>query len=141
MGSVHTSQLRFATGFTPAELLLGGSLKGPFTRALEPSSQVPCALKNVQALVESNLERAKRKQAHNYNKHRRHVTYQEKDRVWMKAHPMSKASKNYTAKLAPRWIGPYRVVEQTGPVNYRIVLEDTGRDLDLQPSNLKHIRH
>nr|WPK86750.1 NLR_family_CARD_domain-containing_3-like protein isoform_X2 [Sebastes schlegelii] len=77
--------------------------------------QVPRALKNVQALVESNLAQAKRKQAHTYNKNRRHVTYEMKDRVWMKAHPVSKASKNYTAKLAPRWVGPYRIVEQPSP--------------------------
>ena len=52
----------------------------------------------------------------------------------MKAHPLSISSK----KLAPWWIGPYRIVEQVGPVNYRIVLEDTGQDLQVvKVSDLK----
>lgn len=60
---------------------------------------------------------------------RQHVSYEERDRVWLKTHSLSKASNGYMAKLAPRWMGPFRIVEQVGPVNYRIVLEDTGQDL------------
>ena len=47
----------------------------------------------------------------------------------MKTHPYSKADKSFMAKLAPRWKGPYRVTRRTGPLNYEIVLEDSGEDL------------
>lgn len=47
----------------------------------------------------------------------------------MRAHPLSKAEKSFAAKLAPKWQGPYRVVEQVGPVNYKVVLENSGKDL------------
>lgn len=63
-------------------------MKGPFARALKPSSQ-----------------------ARTYNKNRHNVTDKEKDRLWIKANPLSEASKNYTTKLAPRWIAPYHIVD------------------------------
>lgn len=37
------------------------------------------------------------------------------------------------AKLAPKWLGPYRVITQVGPVNYDIVLEDSGEDKSVVP--------
>lgn len=43
--------------------------------------------------------------------------------------PQSSAKKNFTAKLAPKWKGPYRVIQQMGPVNYQIALESTGEDV------------
>lgn len=33
------------------------------------------------------------------------------------------------AKLAPKWQRPYRVVQRVGPVNYQVVLDDSGEDL------------
>lgn len=29
----------------------------------------------------------------------------------------------------PKWQGPYRIIRKLGPLNYEIVLEDTGEDL------------
>lgn len=56
----------------------------------------------------------------------------------MKAHPLSKASKQFAAKFAAKWIGPYRIVEILGPVNYRVVREDNGEDLrTIHVCNLK----
>lgn len=57
------------------------------------------------------------------------MEFGEKARVWLRAHPLSKAEKSFAAKLAPKWQGPYRVVQRKGPVNYEVVLEDTGEDL------------
>lgn len=63
------------------------------------------------------------------DKRRRDVTYKEKDRVWMRTFPQSSAQHHFTAKLAQKWKGPYRVVKQVGPLNYRIALESTGEDV------------
>ncbi len=57
------------------------------------------------------------------------MTFEDLARVWVRAHPLSKAEKSFAAKLAPKWQGPYRVVQQVGPVNYQVVLETSGQDL------------
>lgn len=79
--------------------------------------------------VEKKLHSACQRQKRNYDKNRREVVFEEKDRVWMRTHPYSKAIKFFSAKIAPKWQGPYRIVQKLGPLNYEIVLEDTGEDL------------
>ncbi|RXN37684.1 Retrovirus-related Pol poly from [Labeo rohita] len=74
-------------------------------------------------------KRAQKRQLRNYNKNRRDSTYKEKDRVWMRNYPQSSAQHHFTAKLAQKWKGPYRILKQVGPVNYRISLESTGEDV------------
>lgn len=125
------------TGVTPAELNLGRTLKGPLDAELRPQLGNPdtaayATAKQVNELREfamDNLKRAKQKQKKQYDKGRRDGEFSERDRVWIRTHPLSKGDKSFTAKLAPRWKGPYRVVRRTGPVNFEVVTEDTGEDL------------
>lgn len=53
----------------------------------------------------------------------------QQDKVWIRAYPLSKAEKSFAAKFAPKWQGLYQVVEQVGPMNYKVVLETFGEDL------------
>ncbi|XP_076135686.1 uncharacterized protein LOC143118491 [Alosa pseudoharengus] len=71
-------------------------------------------------------EKAKKRQLRNYNKNKRDVAYQPKDRVWVRNYPQSSAARHFSAKLAPKWKGPYRVLQQMGPVDFQVVREDTG---------------
>lgn len=123
------SAVQESTGYSPAELLLHRRIIGPVERILEPQQTSLRVLKDLQGIVQQNLSRAKEKQKCYYDAGRQDVVYAKNDRVWMKAHPLSKASQAFSAKFAPQWIGPYRVVEKLGPVNYRIVREDNGEDL------------
>ncbi|GAA6080783.1 uncharacterized protein LOC113073276 [Tachysurus ichikawai] len=141
----HLTEFRFAinsavhesTGTTPAEVNLGRPLRGPMEVLLYPRDISPdnlcydktSELKQMRAYVEQKLKTARQRQKRNYDKHRRDVQYATKDRVWLRSNPYSKAEKAFSAKLAPRWKGPYRVVQQVGPLNYKIVLEKTGEDL------------
>ena len=43
--------------------------------------------------------------------------------------PQSNAQRKFSAKLAQKWKGPYRILKQLGPLNYQIALEDTGEDV------------
>lgn len=43
----------------------------------------------------------------NYDKRRREVDMEVDDQVLVKTNPVAVAGKNFTAKLAPRWEGPY----------------------------------
>uniref|UniRef100_A0A3P8SHI7 Integrase catalytic domain-containing protein n=1 Tax=Amphiprion percula TaxID=161767 RepID=A0A3P8SHI7_AMPPE len=140
----HLPEFRFAlnsavhesTGVTPAELNLCGPLRGPLDVVLQPQDAVPDSavyskisqLNDLKAFVSKNLSLARKRQKSNYDKHRRDMSFEKKDRVWLRAHPMSKAEKSFTAKLAPKWQGPYRILQQTGSLNYEVVLEDSGED-------------
>lgn len=73
--------------------------------------------------------RAKKRQLRSYNKNRREVTFKEQDRVWLRSFPQSSAQQSFSAKLAPKWKGPYRIVQQWNPLNYQIALESTGEDV------------
>ncbi|KAF7646306.1 hypothetical protein LDENG_00190190 [Lucifuga dentata] len=40
----------------------------------------------------------------------------------------SKADQSFSAKIAPKWKGSYRILRKVGPINFEIVLEDSGED-------------
>ena len=124
-------------GVTPAELNVGRTLNGPLDTELKPQTCTPdepayqqmAHIHDLQKHVTQSIQKAKTRQKLNYDRYRREQVFEEKDRVWLKTHPYSKADKSFMAKLAPRWKGPYRVTRRTGPLNYEIVLEDSGEDL------------
>ncbi len=74
--------------------------------------------------VSENLTLAQRCQKHNYDKNHREVCFEEKARVWLQP----KAEKSFTANPAPKWQGLYHVLQQVGPLNYDMVLEESGED-------------
>uniref|UniRef100_A0A671TWU2 Gypsy retrotransposon integrase-like protein 1 n=1 Tax=Sparus aurata TaxID=8175 RepID=A0A671TWU2_SPAAU len=131
------SAVQESTGVSPAELNLSRSLRGPLDVVLQPREFAPgtpaytkiIQLKDLCSFVSKNMDSARRRQKRNYDKHRRDTEFGEQDRVWVRAHHLSKADKSFTAKLAPKWQGQYRVVQQVGPVNYKVVLEASGQDL------------
>lgn len=83
-------------------------------------------LEELSSLV--SLVTALHRQKRNYDNNRRELEFSECDRIWVRAHPLSKASQSFMAKLAPKWQGPYRVAQWVGPVNYQVVLEYSGED-------------
>lgn len=42
------------------------------------------------------------------------------DKVWIKAHPLSKAANQFTAKFAPKRDGPYIILQKRGPASYEV---------------------
>ena len=107
----NLSEFRFAinsavqesTGVSPAELNLGRSLRGPLDAMLQPQETAPdtppytkiTQLKDLCSFVEKNLDSARQRQKRNYDKHRRDLELQEQDRVWLRAHPLSKAERGW----------------------------------------------
>lgn len=141
----YLSEFRFAInsavqetiGMTPAELQLGRKLQSPLDKLLRgknlnpdvPAYDVVHCLTQLQSKAMENSKKAHVRQTRNYNKHRRELTFKEKDRVWIRTFPQSSAKAKFTAKLASKWKGPYRVIKQMGPLNYRVALETTGEDV------------
>ncbi|KAK3514007.1 hypothetical protein QTP70_001289 [Hemibagrus guttatus] len=114
-----------STGFTPAEIALGGKLKGPLERALtkppNPSNPTYDTVERQESLIQlvkENVQRAQAKQRHCYNLRRKQTLCKEGDLIWVRTHLLSKADDGFMAKLSLKWKGPANVYKCLGPVNY-----------------------
>ena len=87
-------------------------------------------MKDIFEFVRVNLARAFTTQSHYYNLRRRDWRCHIGDLVMRREHYLSSAVKNFAAKLAPKYSGPYRVVRVVSPVVY-----------DLRTDAGKLIRH
>ncbi|XP_067281116.1 hyaluronan mediated motility receptor-like [Pseudorasbora parva] len=141
------SAVQETIGLTPAELHIGRKLQSPMDKILQADitvhpDTVPYEtvhrLKRFQENAEICSKKARLRQLRNYNKNRREVSYKFQDRVWVRNFPQSSALHHFTAKLAKKWKGPYRIVRKLGPVNYQVVIESTGEDVrNVHVCNLK----
>jgi hypothetical protein len=62
-----------------------------------------------------------------YDRHRRRPPFQVGARVWLRNFPTSKAARHISAKLSPRYKGPYTIAEFTTPVS--VWLTDTAGEI------------
>ncbi len=85
-------------------------------------------LKQLQRRAKENIKKAHQRQLRNYNKNQQDMSFKERERIWMINFSQSSAKDCFTATFALKWKGPYRVIPQMGPVNYKIALESTGED-------------
>lgn len=133
-----------STDRTPAELVLGRQLNGPLERLIHhspnpshPSYSVIERQNQLNEEVKRSMRNAQLRQARHYNAHRKDAQFQVGDLVWVRAHPLSKASDYFSAKLAPRWIGPAKVEKKLGPVNYRVRWIPDDKEETVNVVNLK----
>lgn len=134
-----------STRFTPAEIALGRKLKGPVERALssppDPSNLAYSVLERYENLLKSvreNVEQAQRKQGRYYSLRRKHAQYQVGELVWVRSHPLSRASEDFMSKLAAKWKGPAKILKCLGPVNCSLAfLDDPDHPDTFHVQNLK----
>lgn len=145
-GFLLNSAVQESIGMIPAELHLGRKLHSPLDKLLQGSNLLPSGpsydvvhqLTQLQRKAKENCKRAQIRQLRSYNKNRRDVEFTEKDRVWIRNFPQSSARRNFSAKLTPKWKGPYRIIQHLRPINYRVALESTGEDVrNVHVCNLK----
>lgn len=84
--------------------------------------------------VIKNLDLAFIKQSHYYNLHHRSLKLNVGDLVLMKCRTLSSKLKNVSAKLNPRYVGPYKVTKVLSPTVYEI------SDLSLKRIGKYHIQ-
>jgi hypothetical protein len=70
--------------------------------------------------VANRIKEAHGQNARRYNLRRRPVTYRVGDVVLKKNFPQSDAAKYFSAKLAPRYVGPYIVAKEISPLVYTL---------------------
>ncbi|KZR95625.1 Uncharacterized protein APZ42_010543, partial [Daphnia magna] len=74
-------------------------------------------------IVKTRMEEVKNKQKERYDSHHRDLSFQSGDLVLVYK-PFRKVGKS--EKLLHRWLGPFKVLRKTTPVNYEVT-SATGR--------------
>jgi len=127
------SAFQEATGQPQSELQLGRKLQSPMDKILcgpnltqnAASYDAVHYLHHLQTQAKENSKKAKMRQLRNYYKNRRDLIFKSKDRVGLRNFPQSNAQHKFSAKVAQKWKGPYRILKQLGYLNYK----DTGEDV------------
>jgi len=130
----YNTSVQESTGFTPFYLLYGREARIPLDLALgvsadgllpEEEASLPHDKRLVRTLqkarqtVNLRMEHVKMKQKERYDEGRREVKFSIGDLVLIYK-PIRKVGKS--DKLLHRWLGPYRVIKETTPVNYEVKL-------------------
>ncbi|KAH8303986.1 hypothetical protein KR059_006570, partial [Drosophila kikkawai] len=115
-----------STGYSPAYLTYGreprlpGSLFDETTKGSaineETTEERMARIKETCELARKNMEKAAQDQARTYNLRKREWKPKKGDMVWVRQHPLSKANDKFSAKLAPKFEGPFRVIKLESPV-------------------------
>lgn len=118
------------TGYTPAFLNFGRELATrmevvareeiPVMEESEAYGKKIEDLKKIYAEVETRLQTAYHKNAERYNLRRRPECFGEGDMVLKKNFPQSDATNFFSAKLAPKYTGPYVISKKVSPLTYQL---------------------
>ena len=72
-------------------------------------------------LIQANLKAAQYRQKSYADKRRWPLIFEVGDRVYLRVSPMKGVQRfGVRGKLAPRYVGPFPIVERCGPVAYRL---------------------
>ncbi|KAG8236845.1 hypothetical protein J437_LFUL017195 [Ladona fulva] len=126
--SAYRSTPHTATQESPHFLMHGRDIELPFDDIVEPlkinystdsnyAAELRARLNIAFREVRERLRESQHQQKRGYNKKARAVNFREGDRVFLH-HPFVGVGKK--RKLSRQWQGPYRILEQTSPVNFRV---------------------
>lgn len=93
-------------------------------------------IKNLDALrdlVARFIDESHEKQEKYYNKGRKEVLFSVEDKVMRRVQVLSTASKNFCAKLAPKYEGPFEILEIKSPTVYIL---NEGNDFNMKGSKI-----
>lgn len=104
---------------TPFNLLFKFNPNSPLTLAWHINDLLPSSCQDIKSIwhkARSNLVKARKKYAKEYNKSRIPNPFKVNDLVWCQTHFLSSAVEKRAAKLMPRWSGPFLILDFLTPV-------------------------
>lgn len=109
----------------PASLVLGFPVRNPLSNLwciddLLPDANKVQDVKETWRRARTNLQISHKRKEARYKASRTSVPFAVGDKVWLRNHPKSRADAQVSAKLAPRYKGPYVIVEFLTPVTVRL---------------------
>lgn len=131
VASAIRSSKHEVTGMTPNFIVFGRELsnRGNGINSSEPilfdrstvDDERVNGLNRVFVDVQKRLRRAYEQSKSNYDLRRRDQQFLINDQVWRRNYIQSDASKYFAAKLAPRYLGPFRIAKRLSPWTYQLV--------------------
>ena len=88
-------------------------------------------------LVARHLDDSRERQEKYYNRGRKHVQFFVGDQVLRKVHVLSNAAASFSAKLAPKYEGPYEIKEVLGDSVYMLDMGASRRNAKVHVAELK----
>ncbi|KAJ9505134.1 hypothetical protein QJQ45_013443 [Haematococcus lacustris] len=131
----YNSSTHVGTGFSPFYLNYGHHPRTPEALLQPPSTLVPSpAADAFVTTMRSNIDTAKAalqravdKQKQQADKHRRHLEFNVGDKVLLSTATLNLKTPSNSAKLQPRYVGPFKVLTKISPVAYKLDLPTTMR--------------
>ncbi|KAL6225622.1 hypothetical protein ACLB2K_004471 [Fragaria x ananassa] len=137
----YNNSYHSSIGMAPFEALYGRTCRTPLCwaevgEAVLPGPDIIKESVEVVASIKDRLKAAQSRQKSYADRHRRNVEFQIGDRVLLKVSPMRGVIcfGKKIAKLSPRFIGPFQIIEKVGTVAYRL-------DLPQYLSNMHNVFH
>ena len=128
MEFAYNNQYHSSIGMAPYEALYGQKCRCPVywdeegERILEGPELVQEMMDKIQ-VVRKNIKAAQDRQKSYADPHRREISYEVGQRVFLKVSPWKGVARfGKRGKLSVRYIGPYEILERIGPVAYRLAL-------------------